>query len=62
MSFGSTNSDRLYPFVSHNGAYSKSAGTGPALLDGSHIDPVFTGQADGGHLGFGLLQLLLNQS
>ena len=28
------------------------------MFDGCLIDPVFTGQADGGHLGFLLLQFL----
>src|SRR4030067_2158803 len=57
----STNNGSLYPFVPHNGAYSESAGTGPALLDGSRIDPVFTGQSDSSHLGVRLLQLLANK-
>ena len=48
----------LSPITAPN---SLSAGTGSALLDGSKIDPVFTGQADSSHLGFGLLQLLPNK-
>ncbi len=57
----STNNYSLYPFVSHHGAYSEPAGTGAALLDGSRIDPVFTGQSDSSHLGVRLLQLLFNK-
>ena len=30
------------------------------MFDGRQIDPVFTGQADSGHLGFGFLQLLFD--
>ncbi len=37
------------------------AGAGPALLDGGEEDPVLAGQADGGHLGLRLLQLLADQ-
>src|SRR5208283_615480 len=56
--FCSTNSDRLYFFVSHHGAPAESAGTGPALLDGSSKDPIFTCQSNSGHLGSRLFQLL----
>ena len=31
------------------------------MVDGSHVDPVFTGQSDSGHLGLWLLQLLSNK-
>ena len=48
----------LSPITAPNAA---SAGAGPALLDGSKIDPVFTGQADSSHLGVRLLQLLPNK-
>ena len=50
---GSANGDRLDALVSHDGADSAAAGAGSALLDGGKIDPVFAGQTDGGHLGFG---------
>jgi hypothetical protein len=55
---GAANDNGLDAFIAHHGSDAAPAGTGPALLDGSKKDPVFTGQADGRHLGFGLLQLL----
>ena len=54
---GSANGDRLEALVSHDGADSAAAGTGPALLDGREPDPVFAGQADGCDLDFGIIQL-----
>jgi len=55
------NGDGLQVLVSHDGADAESAGAGAALLDGSEVDPVFAGQADGGHRGRRLVQLLANE-
>ncbi len=59
--FGSPHHHRLDPFVAHDGADAATAGTGAALFDGSEIDPVFAGQANGRHLGLGLVELLFDQ-
>ena len=51
--------DGLELFVPHY--YADPAGSaGIGVLDGSHIDPVLTRQADCGNLGIGLFQLFFN--
>ena len=56
----STDSDCLQPLVSHNDA-NPTGCTGVIMIDGCHIDPVLTGQADGRHLHFLIVQFSFYQ-
>ena len=59
---GAANNNGLYILISHNSSNTTPAGAGSALFNGSKIDPVLTRQADRHHLGFGLIQLLEEDS
>ncbi len=58
---GPADRDGLDPLVAHDRAAPETAGAGPVLLDGGGEDPVLPGQADGRHLGVGLVELPLDQ-
>ena len=58
---GSAHNNGLDPFVAHNRTDAAPAGAGTALFDGGIKYPVFAGQADGRHLGFGFVELFSDE-
>ena len=57
---GAADGDRLQPLVAHDHA-DAARRAGVVVVDGSHVDPVFAGEADGRHLDALVLQFLLQQ-